>query len=53
MLTPPAEAPRASADLLDVDVLAADLDKLCKRQQNTAARCGKATSFLDDSIRCE
>ncbi len=30
MLTPPAEAPRASADLLDVDVLAADLDKLCK-----------------------
>ena len=30
MLTPPDQAQRASADLLDVDALAADLDKLCK-----------------------
>jgi [protein-PII] uridylyltransferase len=30
MLTPPEQAQRASADLLDADALAADLDKLCQ-----------------------
>ena len=30
MLTPTDQVPQANADLLDVDALAADLDKLCK-----------------------
>ena len=30
MLTPADQVPHANADLLDVDALAADLDKLCK-----------------------